>query len=421
MKKQADLAEWAEEGSPRPGDEPAISRKPFPSSHSGLIYFMVTLYALAFMSQQPTKLFWVKTVTESKGDAEQSYATFTSFLALLQLVGSLFSGALVDRWGAKKVMLLSLGASTLVYALTANASTLLGLFLAGLPSVLQHAMLAARSYLTATLDNSQHATALGRLAIAYGVGMVLGPYLGGLLAAQSLALAALAAAALSLATALMIWVGLPEARVEDRAEGSGSGSGAAGATEKRAPITYLALLALPGIQPALLLKTAFFLSSQLFQSVLTLLAVERFALGPEGMGTVLSLVGASSALANLLPPLLAGVPLGTTLIASSLACAASIFAVGLLPPTATLGVYLLCVPQAMSGALFATMQSTQMTVMVPPTLQGSLSAFDMAARYTVGIFTPFFAQALLTHAGHFAASALPAAIMAGVAAAATLV
>jgi MFS family permease len=410
--------EWAEEGSPRPGDE--SPRKPFPPSHNGLIYCMVTLYALAFMSQQPTKLFWVKTVTESKGDAEQSYATFTSFLALLQLVGSLFSGALVDRWGAKKVMLLSLGASTLVYALTANASTLLGLFLAGLPSVLQHAMLAARSYLTATLDNSLHATALGRLAIAYGVGMVLGPYLGGLLAAQSLALAALAAAALSLATALMIWVGLPEARVEDRAEGSGSGSSssAPGATEKR--VTYLALLALPGIQPALLLKTAFFLSSQLFQSVLTLLAVERFALGPEGMGTVLSLVGASSALANLLPPLLAGVPLGTTLIASSLACAASIFAVGLLPPTATLGVYLLCVPQAMSGALFATMQSTQMTVMVPPTLQGSLSAFDMAARYTVGIFTPFFAQALLTHAGHFAASALPAAIMAGVAAAATL-
>jgi OCT family organic cation transporter-like MFS transporter 18 len=404
------------------------------SASTGLIYLTVALYAMAYMSQQPTKVFWVERVTERSGDAAQAYAAYASFLAVLQLVGSLVSGALVDRAGAKLVLLLSLGASALVYALTAYASSLTGLFLAGLPSVLQHAVLASRSYLTATLPHDQHATVIGRVGVSYGLGMLVGPYLGGLLAAHSLPAAALAAALLSLATGALVLALLPEAK----AAGVGAGAAAAEQEEKEAgagaagpaalaaapscpaprppPITYLALLAVPGLQPQLLLKGAFFVASNLFQTVVALLAVQRFRLDPSGMGIVLSVVGASSAAANLVaPPLLAPLPLRTTLTASALALAASIAALGLLPPGAALGLYLLCIPQTAAAAVFSTLQSTQMTTGTPPSLQGSLAAADMALRSSTSIFAPFAAQLLLQHAGHFAGTAVPAAIMAGVA------
>ena len=303
---------------------------------TALIYFTVALYAGAFMSQQPTKVFWVARVTESSGDAAAAYATYASFLAVLQLIGSLYSGALVDRAGAKLVLLLSLGASALVYALTAYASSLTGLFLAGIPSVLQHAVLASRSYLTATLPNEQHATVIGRLGVSYGVGMLVGPYLGGLLAAHSLPAAALAAALLSLATGAMVLALLPEAKAVGvgaavaaaaaAAEGAGGAASAPAQQQQQQqqppaprappPATYQALLAVPGLRSALLLKGLFFAASNLFQTVVALLAVQRFRLDPSGMGIVLSIVGASSAAANLLaPPLLAPLPLRTTLTA----------------------------------------------------------------------------------------------------------
>ena len=401
---------------------------------TALIYFTVALYAGAFMSQQPTKVFWVARVTESSGDAAAAYATYASFLAVLQLIGSLYSGALVDRAGAKLVLLLSLGASALVYALTAYASSLTGLFLAGIPSVLQHAVLASRSYLTATLPNEQHATVIGRLGVSYGVGMLVGPYLGGLLAAHSLPAAALAAALLSLATCAMVLALLPEAKAVGvgaavaaaaaAAEGAGGAVSAPAQQQQQQPpaprapppATYQALLAVPGLRSALLLKGLFFAASNLFQTVVALLAVQRFRLDPSGMGIVLSIVGASSAAANLLaPPLLAPLPLRTTLTASALALAASIAALGLLPPGAALGLYLLCIPQTAAAAVFSTLQSTQMTTATPPALQGSLAAADMALRSSTSIFAPFAASLLLQHAGHFAGTAVPAAIMAGVA------
>jgi OCT family organic cation transporter-like MFS transporter 18 len=400
------------------------------TASTSLIYLTVALYAGAFMSQQPTKVFWVARVTESSEDAAAAYATYASFLAVLQLIGSLYSGALVDRAGAKLVLLLSLGASALVYALTAYASSLTGLFLAGIPSVLQHAVLASRSYLTATLPNEQHATVIGRLGVSYGVGMLVGPYLGGLLAAHSLPAAALAAALLSLATGALVLALLPEAKAVGvgaavaaaaaAAEGAGGAASAPAQQPPPAPrappVTYLALLAVPGLRSALLLKGLFFAASNLFQTVVALLAVQRFRLDPSGMGIVLSIVGASSAAANLLaPPLLAPLPLRTTLTASALALAASIAALGLLPPGAALGLYLLCIPQTAAAAVFSTLQSTQMTTATPPALQGSLAAADMALRSSTSIFAPFVANLLLVHAGHFAGTAVPAAIMAGVA------
>jgi predicted MFS family arabinose efflux permease len=377
-----------------------------------VVYLAITLYALAFMSQTPTKVYWVKSVTEKDGDAAASYATLQSFFALLQLGGSLVCGALVDRFGGKALLLLSLAASVLHYALTAHASSLLGLLLAAVPTVLQHAVLAGRAYLTGALDHAQHATALGRVSIAYGVGMALGPLIGGSIAsAVSLPAAAGFAAALSLATAALVWVALPDLKL------AGAAAQAAAEGAKRAPgaaaTSYSELLQIPAVQAGLLLKLCFFFSTQLFYSTFGLLAIDHWRMDASEMGVVLSLVGLVSCLAGAAMPLLAGAPPRQVLAASSAGCAAALFALGFAPAGAT--VYLLIVPQAFLATVFATIQSTQMTTSAPPHLQGSLNAADMALRSLTSIFAPFLAQQLLKSAGSFSGTLVPAALMAGVA------
>ncbi len=381
---------------------PPSTPPPFASA-SLLIYLTITLYALAYMSQQPTKIFWVGKVTADKRDAAEAYAAYESYFALLQLVGGLISGWLVDAIGAKFMIMLSLLSGFASYALTAHASTLLGLFCAGVPTVMQHAMLASRSYLTATLDSSQHATVIGRLGVAYGVGMVIGPQLGGWVASWSLVAAALLAAGISLVSALIVWAALPNAKPSDGALDK-KPAGAASSS-----ISYAALLQIPSVKEGLLVKALFFLGSELFRQLLTQVAVKHFRFEPSDMGTLLSIVGFSSALANLLPPALAGFHVPSLLCACCVGMTAVISTIAMLPSSAALLVKALCLPHAMMGALFGTLQTTLMTSATPPSLQGSLSGLDMSLRSVIGICTPFAAQALLSAFG-YAALFTPAVI-----------
>jgi predicted MFS family arabinose efflux permease len=121
-----------------------------------LIYVNVALYALCFQMQQPAQLALVKSLVEGD-DAKQQFAWVKSVNGVAQLGGSLLSGVLIDRMGCNGVMLLSLFASVLSYGLVATATNVSHLYLAQLPTVFQHAVLAARAYVSITLDDSERA------------------------------------------------------------------------------------------------------------------------------------------------------------------------------------------------------------------------------------------------------------------------
>lgn len=53
------------------------------------------------------------------------------------------------------------------------------LFLSRLPSVLLHVMQGSQMLVTHLTNESERATALSRLGFSYGIGMVVGPTLGG--------------------------------------------------------------------------------------------------------------------------------------------------------------------------------------------------------------------------------------------------
>ena len=70
------------------------------------------------------------------------------------------------------------------------STTLTSLLLSRLPTVLQHAVLAARALITETSSDETRAQALGYIGFAYGIGLATGPTLGGYLSQTQITLPA---------------------------------------------------------------------------------------------------------------------------------------------------------------------------------------------------------------------------------------
>ena len=387
-----------------------------------IIYGAVAVYAAAFQAQLPVQPYLIQSMSN---DAVTVFTGLRTFIAVLQLFGSLLSGWLIDKMGARKVLLLSLGASALSYAITAKATTLTLVFIAQAPTLFQHAVLAARSYLTVVVPpGAQRAIVLGRITFAYAIGMVVGPSAGGFLAAFDVTYSALFAAAGSLASLVLVYLYLPEATLIDigwpmEADGvtkranedeptmmmtkvsvsnnnstsSGGGGGGGGG--------YSALLAIPGVLPALCVKTIFYSSLAIFTSAFQLLALDRFKLDAATVGTILSVFGAFSIVGSTLV-----VPFVRSRMAPTQACiiAASIFSMTLFffsAVTTTEHIFLLTIPQAISSVLFTTINSGEMSGLVPQNLQGSLHAADMALSSGLRIVSPVLSAFLIFYAGFY--------------------
>lgn len=155
--------------------------------------------------QQPLQPYLVESLIKAEdASAKYYYAAFKSFGGLLQVLGSLFSGWLADRFGTKAVLLLSFGSSAASYALAAGATDVRMLFLSLLPTVFQHAILGARAYVFIVADDETRPARLSYISVMYGLGYVVGPTLGGQLGKVSLQLAASAAAVGSVLSLLSI-------------------------------------------------------------------------------------------------------------------------------------------------------------------------------------------------------------------------
>jgi len=145
------------------------------------------------------------------------------------------------------------------------------------------------AYIGDSTSEDDRGGGMGVVGAAMGMGMVIGPGLGGWLAGTSLATPFFFAAALSLVALILILIALPESLPQ----------------EKRATIEgkiqgpqfrqmWSALLSPIGI----LLLMAFVLSFGLtnFESVFGLFSLERHGYGPQRVGTVLTVIGTASAL-----------------------------------------------------------------------------------------------------------------------------
>ena len=99
--------------------------------------------------------------------------------AAAQIVSSVFWGRLSDNYGRKIILLLTLVGSALAYMWFGLANSLTALFLArAFSGTMAGNIAVAQAYLVDISKPEDHATAMGRLGAAFGLGFVVGPVLG---------------------------------------------------------------------------------------------------------------------------------------------------------------------------------------------------------------------------------------------------
>lgn len=148
------------------------------------------------------------------GASGRDMGLLASVYAAMQLVCAPFWGTLSDRIGRRPVLLMGVlgyaitmfifGLSTRFWMLFV-ARTFSGVLSSGtLPSAL--------AYLSDNLPEKERGGAMGQLGAAVGMGLVLGPLLGGLLSTDSLSLPFFVGAVLALLALLLVYLLLPESR-----------------------------------------------------------------------------------------------------------------------------------------------------------------------------------------------------------------
>lgn len=148
----------------------------------------------------------------------ESYAANPLVIGVLSATYSLFQfiagpilGRLSDRYGRKKILIISQAGSVLGYLLLATANSLPLLFLSRIIDGATGGNISiAQAYMADITDKKTRAKGMGLLGAAFGLGFMLGPATGGYLSRFGFAIPALAAALIGTLTTLMTLLFLKE-------------------------------------------------------------------------------------------------------------------------------------------------------------------------------------------------------------------
>ena len=260
-----------------------------PNSKNILILFLtLVIVMMGFGMIIPILPFYVK----SFGASGSAMGLLMSAYAVMQFIFSPIWGSLSDRYGRKPLLLLGLAGNAFAMALSGLSIELWMLVASrALAGMLSSATLpTAMAFVGDSTAEEDRGGGMGKLGAAMGVGMILGPGLGGWLAEGSLSAPFYLAAGLSVLAMLLILLFLPESLPPEKRTHN---------TENKIhgpqfQEMWQALFSPIGI----LLLLAFLLSFGMtnFESIFGIYALEKFSYGPKEVGTILTVIGIFSSL-----------------------------------------------------------------------------------------------------------------------------
>ncbi|MBA8882870.1 TCR/Tet family MFS transporter [Dokdonella fugitiva] len=261
--------------------------------------------------------------------AARWYTGFASVFMAMQFVFTPVQGALSDRYGRRPVILLSNLGLGLDFAMMALVNSLPLLFIGRVVSGITSASFStANAYIADITPPQQRAQAFGMIGMAFGLGFIIAPFIGGHLGAIDVRLPFWAAVAMSLTNFCYGWFVLPESLpVERRTTRFDWGHAN--------PLGSLALLRrypqVLGIAGVLFLMA---FAHMVYPTTFVLYADYRFGWGPDMAGNTLALVGLLAAIVQgvLIKRIVAALGERRTLL-FGLACGAVGFALYALAPT----------------------------------------------------------------------------------------
>ena len=216
----------------------------------------------------------------------QIFGLFGTTWALMQFIFAPLLGALSDRFGRRPVLILSAFGLGIDYIIMALAPNLTWLFIGRVVSGITSASFTVSfAYVADATPGEKRAGAYGMIGSIWGVGFVIGPLVGGILAGIGPRFPFWGAAALSLASAAYGLSVLPESlTMEHRSPVS---------LRKANPIGGLLMISTKkGLAGFVTVNFLNFLAFQVLPSVYVLYAAYRYGWGYVLVGSALALVGA---------------------------------------------------------------------------------------------------------------------------------
>jgi DHA1 family tetracycline resistance protein-like MFS transporter len=301
-------------------------------------------------------------------------------------------GVLSDRFGRRPVLLLSLTGLGLDYILMALAPDLRWLFVGRVISGITAATYStATAYITDVTPREKRAAAYGYIGAAWGVGFVVAPAIGGLLALWHPRAPFWVAAVLTLVNAAYGWWVVPESLPPERRN--------AFAWRRANPLGSLALIRnRKGLVSLFTMQTLHILANYSLPSVFVLYASHRYDWTVSQVGGVLGLVGVCTAIVQglLISPLIRLFGERRSIVIGL--CAETIGYAGYaLAPSGSW--FLAAIPFGALGGLYSAASQTLMAHRVREEEQGELqgassSLMGLAGIGGPGLFTGAFAFAL---------------------------
>jgi DHA1 family tetracycline resistance protein-like MFS transporter len=371
------------------------------------------------------------------GASEFLIGLLVASYAAAQFIGAPLLGRLSDRFGRRRILVISIAGTAIGFLLLGLAEPL-GKALASLvldnptPDQLQTLqygailgvmfiarilsgitggnITVAQAYIADVTDAQNRAKGMGLIGAAFGLGFILGPAIGGVLSRWGYAVPALAAAGLATLNLIGIIAFLPESLTEERRMELAR-------QEKRALISFTAMveeLKKPRVGPLMSIRLFFALASALFQTMFTLWAKDRLGLSAQATSYLLVYVG-------LLSVIVQGGLIGqltkrfseAKLIVWSLA----IGAIAMLAWAFTASVPVLLVvmiPIAFSTGVLNTVLNSAISRSVPPQEIGGALGTSSALESLSRVISPIVGGWLLGSIGAWALGVVGASIMGGV-------
>jgi DHA1 family tetracycline resistance protein-like MFS transporter len=293
------------------------------------------------------------------------YGLFNTVFALMQFFFSPVIGSLSDRFGRRPLILVSNIGLGLNYLLLAWAPNLAWLFVGRLLSGITGASFGtASAYIADTTPPERRSEAFGMVGAAFGLGLVIGPGLGGLLSDVSARLPFVVAGCLSLANAAYGLLVLPESLPPSMRSGF---------SWKRAnPVGSLILLRrhpdLFGLAGVAFLSN---LAQVALGSTVVLYAMHRFGWTTGRVGVTLAVTGIAMALVQVfvVGPVVKRLGNRWTMIVGLSFGALALFWAGVAPNEV---LFWAGIPLIALWGLFGAANQTLMTRHVKPVEQGQL-------------------------------------------------
>lgn len=340
-------------------------------------------------------------IEELAGDissASVSYGLIIALYAAMQFLFGPLLGALSDRFGRRPIILFALAGLGVHYLLLGLAPTLVWVAIIRAGGGMMGASISAASaYIADITPPERRAQSFGLIGVAFGLGFIIGPALGGVLGEIGLRVPFYAAAGLCAANFALAWFYLPESlRPENRR---------AFRLRDANPVGAFILISRYAAVVALIAVFAFTqLAERALESTWVLFTDFRFGWGPAEVGISLAIVGLLIAFSEgvlvriLVPRLGEARMLNIGLVVGGLCMVALAFATEVWMAYAAISLYVL--GWGVVGPAARAMASRTVGVNEQGILQGAITSMTTAT----GIIAPPVAAGLF---GYFVGPSTP--------------